>query len=210
MKRANLIPAARLEQRRRLQRVKLWIRALGAYAVLLACAYGACFAFGGDDSQDVLRRTRESTERFRAAGKEIETLRTSVVEACEQLAAARALAQNPDWSLLLAMVSSHLGDDIVLERCFLAPADSAQMHDRSRRAAEKGDQGGKVLYQRYILDLRGLSRTQTGVSQFVLRLEQSKLFRSVRLIKTGKAKFQEGQAASFRIECILSGNGGSA
>jgi hypothetical protein len=204
MKRANLIPAARLEQRARLHRVRTWATALGVYAVLAGGAYAACFAFGGGDSEQVLRRTQESADRFREAGKEIRTLRASLAEASKQIAASRSLAQNPDWSLLLAMVSSNLSDDVVLERCFLAPADSAGSGGRNAGPPP----GAEVLYQRYLLDLRGFSRTQTGASQFVLRLERSRLFESVRLVRTHKAQFLDGQAVTFRIECVLNGKGG--
>ena len=207
MKRANLIPAARLAQKARLRRVRGWATVLGVYAVLLSGAYAACFAFGGDDSDQVIRRIRESTDRFREAGKEIHTLRSSLAEASKEIAAARALAQNPDWSLLLAMVSTNLADDVVLERCFLAPVDSSTEDGRVNGPADPAGPGGQVLYQRYILDLRGFSRTQTGVSQFVLRLEASRLFESVRLVKTHKSDFMDGQAVSFRIECVLNGNG---
>jgi hypothetical protein len=186
--------------------VKRWARALGVYAVLLVVAYGACFAFGGDDGQEVLRRTRESTERFREAGKDIQTLRISLTEACKQMAATQALAQNPDWSLLLAMVSNNLSGDVILERCFLAPVNSSEEDGRAD-GPDDGSDGGQVLYQRYILDLRGFSRTQTGVSQFVLRLERSKLFENVRLVKTSKTSFMDGEAISFRIECVLNGQG---
>jgi len=97
-------------------------------------------------------------------------LRVSLAEASRQIAAARALAENPDWSLLLGMVSSDLSDDVVLERCFLAPVDSAGDSDRPAQPTRPDEQ---VLYQRYTLDLSGYSRSQTGVSQYVLRLEKS-------------------------------------
>jgi hypothetical protein len=189
--------------------VRTWAIALGAYGAMLGGAYAACLAFGDDDGKIVLEQMRHSTERFREAGKQIHTLRASLADASRQIAAARILSQSPDWSLLLAMVARDLSDDVVLERCSLAPVDTGA--DDKPSAAPPGTAkaagGEEVLYQRYLLDLSGFARTQTGVSQFVLRLENSRLFESVRLIKTQKRQFMDGQAVSFRIECALSGKG---
>ena len=211
MTRDNLIPAWRLQKRSRLNRVRTWATALGVYGVLLGATYVACLAFGADDGQAVLEQMRHSTERFRKAGKEIHTLRASLTEASRQIAAAHSLAQNPDWSLLLAMVARELSDDVVLDRCSLAPVDTGADEKPSAvpagaaRAEALG--AGEVLYQRYLLDLSGFAQTQMGVSQFVLRLENSRLFESIRLIKTQKRQFMDSQAVSFRIECALSGTG---
>ena len=206
MTRDNLIPAWRLRKRSRLNRVRTWAIALGVYGALLAGTYVACLAFGADDGKAVLEQMRHSTERFRKAGKEIHTLRASLTEASRQIAAAHSLAQNPDWSLLLAMVARELSDDVVLDRCSLAPVDTGADEKPSAAPAEALG-AGEVLYQRYLLDLSGFAQTQTSVSQFVLRLESSRLFESVRLIKTQKRQFMDSQAVSFRIECALSGTG---
>ena len=201
MARANLIPAHRREKRSRIRRVRSWARALGAYGVLLICAYAACFAFGQDDSGAILQEMRETTERFRASAEQIHILRDSVTESSQQLAAARVLAQNPDWSLLLAIVARNLTKEVVLDRCSLAPVDAGIGENLP-------GEGEAVIYQRYLLDLSGFGQSQTSVSQFVLRLEKSRLFESVRLIKTQTRNFMDGQAVSFRLECTLSGREG--
>jgi len=199
--RANLIPAHRREKRSRIRRVRSWVTALGAYGVLLICAYAACFAFGQDESGTIFKEMRETTDRFRASAEQIHILRDSVAESSQQLAAARVLAQNPDWSLLLAMVARNLTKEVVLDRCSLAPVDAGI-------DANPPGEDETVIYQRYLLDLSGFGQSQTSVSQFVLRLEQSHLFESVRLIKTQTRDFMDGQAVSFRLECTLSGRGG--
>ena len=206
MTRDNLIPAWRLQKRSRLNRVRTWATVLVIYGALLGAAYVACLAFGDDDGKAVLEQMRHSTERFREAGKEIHTLRASLTEASMQIAAAHVLAQNPDWSLLLAMVARELSDDVVLDRCSLAPVDTGADEKPSTGPAGAA-RAEEVLYQRYLLELSGFAQTQTGVSQFVLRLESSRLFESVRLIKTQKRQFMDSQAVSFRIECALSGKG---
>ena len=200
MTRANLIPAHRFEKRHRIRRAQTWAAALGAYGVLLIGAYAACLAFGQDDSGAISKEMGETTKRFGAAGRQIPELRESVAEASQQLAAARVLAQNPNWSLLLAMVARNLTDEVVLERCSLSPVDAGA--DESPPA-----EAGEVIYQRYLLELSGLAQSQTSVSQFVLRLEDSRLFEGVRLIKAQKRDFRDDQAVSFSLECALSGKG---
>ena len=179
---------------------------MGVCAVLLGGAYVACFTFGADDGKAVLEQMRQSTERFGKAGKQIHALRASLSEASRQIAAARALSQSPDWSLLLAMVGKNLADDVVLERCSLTPVDTGA-DDKPAATPASPAKAQEVLYQRYLLELSGFAQTQTGVSQFVLRLERSRLFESVRLIRTQKRSFMDGQAVAFRIECALSGKG---
>ncbi len=201
MARANLIPARRRERRYRLRRARTWATALGAYAMLLVCAYVACFAFGQDDNGAIIKEMSETTARFHASGTQISELRESVAKSSQQLAAVRVLAQNPDWSLLLAMIARNLAEEVVLDRCSLAPVDAGI--DANSPAA-----GEAVIYQRYLLDLSGFGKSQASVSQFVLRLEKSHIFESVRLIKTQKRDFMNGQAVSFRLECELSGKGG--
>jgi len=201
--RANLIPAHRREKRHRIRRVRTWAAVLAAYGTLLIGAYVACFAFSQDDSGAILKEMRETTERLRAAGEQMHELRTSMAEASRQLATARALAQNPDWSLLLAMIARNLADKVVLDRCSLAPVDVGVEEVPPAK-------DGEVIYQRYLLELSGFAQSQMSVSQFVLRLEHSRLFESVRLIKTRKRDFMDGQAVSFRLECALSGKGGGS
>jgi hypothetical protein len=60
-----------------------------------------------------------------------------------------------------------------------------------------------ISRQPYTLTLRGLGRTQSAVSQFVLRLEKLGPFDRVKLIDTRREPFLENEAFAFHVECDM-------
>ena len=117
-----------------------------------------------------------------------------------RLASGRAVGEQPDWSLLLAMLSSALGDETVLRSVRLqAPPEAAP-------GGTTGAGSARTL-RPITLDLSGLGRTQQIVSEFVLRLEHTPLFKTVRLVDTRRELFLNDHAVVFRIECVLDADG---
>ena len=113
-----------------------------------------------------------------------------------RLASGHAVGEQPDWSLLLAMLSSALGDETVLRSIRLqAPPEAAPGGGGGADAARS--------LPPITLDLTGLGRTQQVVSEFVLRLEQMPLFKQIRLVDTRREPFLNLHAVVFRIECVL-------
>ena len=107
------------------------------------------------------------------------------------------MGEQPDWSLLLALLSRTLGDQAVLRSVGLEYAPEA-FEETAPSAPEAPNEPPPVT-----LELSGLGQTQYVVSRFVLRLEQTPLFESVRLIDTRREPFLAGHAVAFRIECVL-------
>jgi hypothetical protein len=60
-----------------------------------------------------------------------------------------------------------------------------------------------LAQRRYGLKLSGFGRTQTSVSQFVLRLERIGIFESVRLLNSYRQAFLNDQAIAFSLECRI-------
>ncbi len=122
------------------------------------------------------------------------------------MASGRAVGEQPDWSLLLAMLSSALGDETVLRSIRLqAPPEAAP-----GAAGGSGTPGGAAAartLQPITLEVTGLGRTQQVVSEFVLRLEHTPLFEMVRLVDTRREPFLNDHAVVFRIECVLDAGG---
>lgn len=216
MKCLNLIPAPRRQARARQARVRTWSFVLGAYALATAAGYVACFAYPDSDQTAMLRDTRVVTEELRDTSREMRAVRAQVADAAGRLAIARSVRNHPDWSLLLALLSDSLADQIVLERCALLPVDSPAAETAEggmppaahHKAAGAGAAPAATTAQgprAFRLDLAGMARSQTAVSQFVLRLEKARVFDEVRLVQTSRKPFLKGEAVAFQLECSLTG-----
>jgi len=142
-------------------------------------------------------------EEINSCNRRIAALKIEITKAETKVEAHRALGNQPDWSILLAMLADSLEDDVVLNKCHFATAPKAP----SVAAGGGDDPPGRQLFT---LEVSGLGRSQTAVSQFVLRLEKAKLFDRVKLIKTGRQKFLTGRAIGFQLECSLGDASGGA
>jgi Tfp pilus assembly protein PilN len=98
-----------------------------------------------------------------------------------------AISDQPDWSVLFPILGSTVGDDVVLREIQLKP----DLDPKNKPQ------------QAFNLQLRGFSKTQPGVSQFVLRLGQLKLFDDVKLLRTGREPMNSGQVVTFEISCPI-------
>jgi Tfp pilus assembly protein PilN len=188
----NLIPAHRIAARQRRARLRAWGSAVVAYGIALAIACTAVTVLQADPEAG---QTLQQVELTRAANRKASG---TLVEAAKRLALAqtsqkmvRVLSDQPDWSLLFAGLGNRLGDDAVLR-------------DIRLRSISTGPAGPP----RYKLELRGLGKTQTAVSQFVAALEKSELFDEVRLLRTGREPFLTDNAVSFDLDCTLGDGGG--
>jgi hypothetical protein len=143
--------------------------------------------------------------RERAARTRIDTTRGTTREVEAVLAereltleAKRAVANHPDWSILMMLVARELGEDIVLSHCVLAPQGDPPGPGTARRPTP------------YLWQMAGYGRTIGAASRFALALERMGLFDHVRLVKTNRQKFLEATAYAFQIECVLGAEGGTA
>jgi hypothetical protein len=51
--------------------------------------------------------------------------------------------------------------------------------------------------------MRGIARSAAGSSKFVTRLEQMQFFDEVKLLRTSRETFLNGEAVGFEIECTF-------
>lgn len=200
----NLIPAARLAGKRRLARMRIWIRLCLTYALVLAvtvCLYRATWRTGNGAVTDELEVIRWKTAN---STRSIDRLRGELCEARTALEAGRAMGDQPDWSILLALFARQLGDDIVLDECKLRLLDVDRPGTGTGAASSNDSANGiRPQQKRYRLSLSGFGRTQTAVSRFVLRLERIELLKQVRLTRSDRQAFLAGKAVAFRIECSI-------
>ena len=187
----NLIPIRRRQERRLRARARKWGVAVSVYAVLLALGYVAWRLEWATDDRDFTRQLTLVHSDLDEAAKSIDALRASLKESQLVLQLNQAVAGQPDWSLLLALLGKLRGEDIVLNRCDL----------------EAAPKGSTALLDEFavpvVLKIQGYGNTQAEVSQFALRLERTGLFQDVSLVKTNRESFLAGEAVAFRLECQL-------
>lgn len=209
----NLIPAYRRDARTRRRLCRIWIAACIAHLSILMIAYPIVQTVLASDAsievelttvQDEIGETEKSNELIRS---EVEETRTT-------LEATRLVENQADWSLLLTLISVELGENLVLKECVLKPR-SGNVLEVSKRIpmfdSRSGTRGGvpddaPVVS---IVELKGYGTTHRAVSQFVLRLERTKLFSRITLEESRREGFLQGQAIAFQLSCLLSGEKGS-
>ena len=210
MNHVNLIPAYRVQAKRRRFRLRFWAAACIACAVLLAALCGVCYAVFTDNDLGLRGELRETVDRIGKSRNAIAEARSMLTDAETKLASNRAVGNQPDWSVLLAAVSARLGDDIVLRQCRLGRGEEEPLRRPARR---RGSAPRLATAARqdppHTLSLIGYGRSHQAVSQFVLRLEAIPVFKEVRLVRNSREPFLAESAVAFTVACSIDAEEGA-
>ena len=201
---ANLLPMARRRVSAREDRIVAWTIGIG----LLACALGVATA-------TIRVSTRSSTAAATArelAGVDAELVQLATLvdesksrahKAESHLAAARAIADHPDWSLLLNLLGTLRGDHIDLARVALGyrkPDANANANANIRPDARQA--------RGYWIRITGQALDQAAVANFAVRLEGAGLFDKVTLTESRKG-VAENALVEFQIDASIDDAGGA-
>lgn len=214
MKSVNLIPAPRQVAKRRRVHLRRCAAMCAAWAVLLVVAAVAIRVVWGGDGD------AQAGDRLAAVSDDIARTERAMAETRNQLAAAQstlraheAIANQPDWSILLAVLARKIGDDVVLKGVRVHPAGASASAARTdpRRttvmaapgAGGPGGAGGPIAEPPFVLEASGMAKTHAAANRFVLELEKTGLFAKVTLLDTAREPFLVGEAIAFRLECSL-------
>jgi hypothetical protein len=197
VKSVNLIPAPRRDAKRRRRHRNACLAVCGAYASLLAGAVGvAHVALTGTG--------RTLDQQLASAESEVQRIEQAAAHSRRELASARAtieanrtVAEQPDWSVLLALLAKTTSDDVILRGVTIGPPVM------SAAQASATPRGAKAAAPDAVLEIMGVGRTQLAVSRHVLRMEQTGLFSKVTLVDTGRETFLRETAIGFRLQCTF-------
>jgi Tfp pilus assembly protein PilN len=201
---ANLVPMSRRRASAREDRIVAWTIGIG----LLACALGVATAA-------IRISTRSSTAAATArelAGvdAELAQLATLVDEsksraqkAESHLSAARAIADHPDWSLLLNLLGTLRGDHIDLARIALG----YRKPDANTNANANAKPDARPA-RGYWIRITGQALDQAAVARFAVRLEGAGLFDKVTLTESRKGA-AENALVEFQIDASIDDVGGA-
>jgi hypothetical protein len=181
-----------------------------AWAVLSAAAASATRAVWNDahdgQAEERLAAVADDIARTERAMAE---MRNSLAAAQSTLRAHEAIANQPDWSVLLAVLAQKIGDDVVLKGIRVHPAGATAAAGRTdpRRttvmATPSGGPGGAGGEAPFVLEASAMAKTHAAANRFVLELERTGLFAKVTLLDTAREPFLVGEAIAFRLECSL-------
>jgi hypothetical protein len=195
---ANLIPHARQLARRRAACVKLWSTIVPGAAALLMGAYGYLRASWPTETSSLQEELESREERITLKQSESERLRSDIESVQRLIRAKEAVGQQPDWGVLLLLVSARLGDEVVLQSCVLDPVSQQDGKPVSVAGTRPTS---------FRLTLGGVGKDQRAIADFVRSLDNQdpgRLFDRVSLLECRRTPFAGREAMSFRIECALS------
>lgn len=201
MKSVNLIPAPRRDAKRRKRHRRACAVACGVYGVALALAVGVTqlvWRTSGEELDEQLAGTNTAIQRLEHQGADARSELTAVRATFE---ANRIVAEQPDWSILLSLLSNTRGDDVVLKTVTIAPPATLAAANGGGGAAPAASSSKTT--PDFALEITGIGRTPLAVSQHVLRLEQTGLFSKVTLLDTGREAFLNENSVAFRLQCTF-------
>jgi Tfp pilus assembly protein PilN len=200
----NMIPADRLAKKHQKARLRLWTLVCGVYFIFLVVFVLSGRFFWGGYNDPITEEIKSTAERIERYSSTIQQLQEKLTKATAELQACQAISCRPDWSKLLVLLSGELGEEVVLGNCQIVILNKGRnVKNNLRELFSSSDPAALLAKRRYKLELSGYGRTQTAVSQFVLRLERMRIFDSVRLINSYRGAFLKSEAVAFSIECSI-------
>lgn len=176
----SLVPAPRVFLRKKRRRLHGWGAVL-ALLVLVGSTGAALARVWVSDPNAATNEDIADAERLlEELAAQRDALRIRAAGAAATLRAARAAADHPDWSILLAYISDLCGDRITLSSFSLDPETDGDGFD---------------------IRIQGNGRTQQDVAVFVLGLEDAKVFSTTRLEQSGGRATEAG--IPFTVVCLI-------
>ncbi|KPK46280.1 MAG: hypothetical protein AMK72_09960 [Planctomycetes bacterium SM23_25] len=207
----SLIPAYRIMARKRRARVRLWVVVCAVQSLALAGGAALCHALLGGEDLGLAAELQETTNRIRSSRADIGPARVRLRRSEARLLATQGVANEPDWSILLASIAAKPGEGIVLQQCEL---QLCKRHaDSARQPGERRPHGMEIPAsdgRGYLFTLRGHARSHRAASEFVMKLEKAAVFDQVRLVRNTREPFLSGSAIAFEVACAITEGSGAA
>jgi hypothetical protein len=182
MNRTNLMPAVRLARLAQARSVRRWVKIVSVYSTLVIAACGAIGFTAATDAPQDAKAVHAYLER---AKKKSAAIGADVAAEQTRMASVMEVSEQPDWSILLSVLSRTLGDDIVLTAVDTSGPDGA----------------GGASTMPDVFTITGVGRSQPAIAQFVLRLERLGLFSRVDLVQTSPQSVFGTDGIGFKLEC---------
>lgn len=196
MHKVDLIPTHRRQAKARRNHLRRWALAGGGYALVIAVACIYQVSRSGASGVAVAEECGLLASNMNNSRQLMDALQKEMGDKQRRLKAAQAVGKQPNWGVLLAILSRNVGDQVVLDLCRFQPLKEPPTPSvEPARAAAAGKQ--------YLVDVGGFADSQAVVSAFALRLEKTGLFQDIRLVKSTLQPFGDRKVVGFRLECMI-------
>lgn len=193
----NLLPLARRRAARRRLRTRLWAAVGAAWAGTIIAVYIPFAATKQREDAAIEGGMAQVSQRIDSATKILAALRSQNLAAVTTLTAARAVADHPDWGVLLDMLGRTRGEGIVLERVELTPVSPSSARAQAPADPAVPHSGGLAI------GIEGAGESPSAVTEFTLKLERSGLFDRVTLLETKARSLRGSDRTSFKLQCTI-------
>ena len=191
MNRTNLIPLHRQLHDVRVARLRMWAWVAGGLCCLIVGALACCALGPSQANAAPAQEFSKAAGELTKANQEAAALRVELAAERERLRSRQLISDQPDYSLLLGLLSQQVDEDVVLNRCELGRGASSTDAAQAAQAASE------------TLQLGGFARSQPAVAAFMLQLEATGIFKRVTLLRSNEQPLLSGQVAAFQIQCVL-------
>ncbi len=192
-----------------------------------ACAWGvvcivACVASGlwalhsrsqsGDGGRELTRLLGERVKSIESIKQQIARTSSVMATVQKELVVSDHIRARPEWSQLLTLLSSFVGEGAVIEQCRITEAAAPPAVRVVAKPSAKPDPGGAKQQIKtdegpalagYVLQLGGAARDQDRVSEIVMAMERSGLFTQTTLVQMRRRSLLRGEAIGFEIRAEL-------
>ncbi len=224
MRSVNLVPPEFVIARRRADRARIWTAVAMVYSVIALSTGALAWSAGrvGGENKDRLADLNELTQKQDAS---LQKAREELSVATRKIAAAREVSVHPNWTLLLRAIAGFRGADVVLSGLSIKPimpevprSTGTKSGPAALNATNATGGQSETNPIGYLMRLDGEARAQRSVTDFVLRLESSRVFATVRLVESKSRAQTVGsgkdartwEIVGFSLECKLVDHGGGA
>jgi hypothetical protein len=210
MQRVNFIPPSRLDAKRRVRRTRACLATFGAYTAIALLAGVACRVNWGSGKDAAEARLASAETIVEHTQLTLIKSRADLAAKKNALAVNRQLVAQPDWSRLLALLAAENGGSIVLRSVILNTRAEAAATPGVATVMQTLSVNGKQTAlppaappRVALLTMSGVGASQLAVTQFVVRLEKTELFKRVTTLDTRRETYLGDDAIAFRLECVL-------
>jgi Tfp pilus assembly protein PilO len=146
--------------------LRWWTTGLGIYAILLVGVSLAAHFVWGSGHEGVARDLEGAKQATKRTSDALASVRAEIARVQDVQRTIQLVTDAPDWGLLICALGRELGDDVVMKEARLSVQVPA-----TAGGATPAKPAPAAARARYKLELRGLARSQAGVSRLVSRME---------------------------------------
>lgn len=207
----NLIPREIRRKRLTGLRLRFWIRAGGSYVAMVVLASAAVLIVVGGRSTSALSELKDLNQQSTEFRTQLTKIEPQLKTLKQKLDSRKALADQPDPGQLLSLIAHCVDSEVVLRQLTVSgsgidgsPDSSAMGFNPVKPVAIMP--GFEREPRHFDITIRGVSKSEKGVSRLSERLKSLELFDEVELKKTG-SDVSGATAVSFEVSCFLRDGG---